>query len=163
MLKDPASIKDKYSINITLNSPFNLNIQYGYEKVQNVSYQIVSNINKSIDFDISINDISSKYYYENQYIGMCKIQNFTVNGYQGLTTEKGYIYDLCFNSVDNYGNSLYTVSSSSSSSYINNFEKPTYGVYINVSNSSINQYVNCTVRNTSSYPNFSDSIPFVIY
>jgi hypothetical protein len=161
--KKPSDIKQKYSINITLNSPFNLNIQYGYERVQNVSYELVTSITKSIDFDVSMSDTSNYYYYANQYIGMCKIQNFTVNGYSGLTTEKGFIYDLCFNSVDNYGNPLYTVSSASSSSYKTYFENPTYGIYLNVSNNSINQYVNCTVRNQSNYPSYSNSTPFVIY
>jgi len=158
-----SSVKKTYSVNIMFNIPFNLNIQYGYEPVQNVSYELVMDIKKSIDFDISINDISSNYYYANQYLGMCKIQNFSVNGYSGLTTEKGFIYDLCFNTIDNYGNSLYTVTSGSSSSYKTYFENPTYGVYLNVSNSTINQYVNCTVRNQSSYPSYSNSTPFVIY
>jgi hypothetical protein len=161
--KKPSDIKQKYSINISFNSPFNLNIQYGYEKVQNVSYELVMDIKKSIDFDVSMSDTSNYYYYANQYLGMCKIQNFSVNGYSGLTTEKGFIYDLCFNTIDNYGNSLYTVTSGSSSSYKTYFENPTYGVYLNVSNSTINQYVNCTVRNQSSYPSYSNSTPFIIY
>jgi phage anti-repressor protein len=81
----------------------------------------------------------------------------------GLNTQPGYVYDICLNTVDSNGNSLYTISSLDSE-YSNYFQEPTYGIYLNVSNITANQYINCSVRNKNSYPNInSDYSPLNIY
>jgi len=145
--------------------PFSCNINYLNTKL-NVSYD--TDIHKLVNyamFDISMipnyNDPSNNYFYGNQYVGMITISNFKViysntNIVQnGVDVQNGYVYDICLNILDsftyNYLYSSFNSTSFNSSNFKNYFNNVTTGYYINVTQDQINQFVNCSVRDSVIY------------
>jgi len=67
----------------------------------------------------------------------------------------GYVYDICLNILDsftyNYLYSSFNSTSFNSSNFKNYFNNVTTGYYINVTQDQINQFVNCSVRDSVIY------------
>ena len=153
----------KSSITVSMDNikrkPITCNIQYGYSTVQNIIYDIsFLNQKSDVTYDISMvpkNNISNNSYFEgNQYLGICTIKTT-------LNTQSGFIYDICLNSLDLNGNSLYSITGVDSM-YSTIFNNPSYGIYVNVSKINTNQTINCSVKNPNLYPSISTILPLNI-
>jgi len=153
------------NISLTLNNPkqpFLTTIRYGNNTVQNIAYDLVLDIPKSVLFDISMIPNSTNplnnYFYGNQYMGMCILQNFRItdnNGnilQQGLSTQFGYIYDILLNSLDSTGSPFLNINILNPDQFFQYFNQPQYGFYINVSKNALTTF-NCTVK--GNYPSIS--------
>jgi hypothetical protein len=73
----------------------------------------------------------------------------------GVDVQNGYVYDICLNILDsftyNYLYSSFNSTSFNSSNFKNYFNNVTTGYYINVTQDQINQFVNCSVRDSVIY------------
>jgi len=169
----------KSPITVTMyNKPFICTVQYGYNVVQNITYDIIFSGPKSVIYDISMvpkyNDPLNHSFYGNQYLGLCTITNFRIinstgNTLQnGLTTQPGIIYDILLKTFDSVGNYLYSINgiddtnTDSNKNYSTYFDKPTYGIIANITQLSVNKTINCSIRNSTTYPSISSITPLVV-
>lgn len=160
-------------------NPFTCTVQYGYNPVQNITYDIIFSGPKSVIYDISMvpkyNDPMNNSFYGNQYIGLCSIKNFRLldstgkTVQNGLTTQSGIIYDILLKTFDSAGNSLYSINgiddtnSDSKKNYSTYFNKPTYGIIANIMQSSVNKTINCSIQNSTTYPSISSITPLTVF
>jgi hypothetical protein len=143
--------------------PFVLTLQYGNNPIQNITYDLVLDISSSVLFDVSMipnsSDPLNNYFYGNQYIGMCTLQNFRITDssgntiQEGISTQMSYIYDILLNSVDSAGIPLLDITIPNPDQFFKYFNQPQYGFYMNVSLNSLTT-VNCST--IGSYPNISN-------
>lgn len=142
--------------------PFLTTIKYGTSIMTNVTYDLILNIANTTTYDISmipnVLDPNSNYFYGNQYIGTCTIKNFKLISnsgfvYQyGLDIQNGYIYDIIINSIKT-NITLLNISISNPNNFFKYFNQPTYGYFINVTQSTANTFINCTSR--GSFPDIN--------
>ena len=160
-------------ITITFTDPVNVSLQYNGHNISNIKYDLSISGPKTTTFDISMvpntNDPSNYYFSGNQYVGICTINNFKtmdINNIiqNGLTTQYGYVYDIVLNTIDSIGDQLYSVTGIDviNNNYYTYFNRPTYGIYVNVSQNTVNKTVNCSVKNKSNFPSVSTIQPLTV-
>ena len=101
---------------------------------------------KSTTFDVSMN-LSSGKFSGNQYIGQYSLANLTLN------TQPNFIYDICFNIMDNFH-----ITTQNNTMLYDNFENIHFGICANVEYNSLNVFNNCSTKNKVSiltYQNLS--------
>ena len=167
-----TTIPDSYqtTIDISANTiqnkitPFSTTVKYAISELTNIEYDLIFNgIDSRVQFDISMNitDPMNKYFYGNQYLGTCKLQNFRITDStgntitSGLYTQKGYVYDIILSSIDKKEIPLITIDFplNDTEIFFHYFNQPSYGLFINVSKNSANQFINCTA--SGNFPNIN--------
>jgi hypothetical protein len=160
-----------YSTKITLdipNKPFSVAVNYGNNPIFGLSYEVILDISNTVTFDISmspsissVNNNNTNYFYGNQYVGICTINNFMVGSKYGLDSQIGYVYDIILSTINSSNNELITISNLDTN-FLTYFNQPNYGLYINVSQNSVNQFINCTVESQNNYPSPNTIIPLSV-
>ncbi len=155
-----GAYREKINLNFNSNielqpyRPFQSYVYYGDSAVEgalrNPNNIYSPDLFQSVTFDISMNvnssDPNKNSFYGNQYIGNYKVFNLI------LETQKGYVYDICLNPIDLYGNRLLNYVFEENSQFYNYFENFSYGICANVDYATANTFVNCKAVDANGIP-----------